>query len=52
MSVDAEKINLILNGAEQRLQIVLAKEKVPILSQEWLVPGRAMQFLAPALDRH
>jgi len=51
MSVDAEKINLILNGAEQRLQIVLAKEKVPILSQEWLVPGRAMQFLAPALDQ-
>lgn len=48
---------LVLNGAEERLQIVIGD--VPansggvvsmLAAQEWVVPGRAMQFLVPLLQ--
>jgi len=40
---------LVLNGTEDRLQLVLAQDGVAGAAQEWTVPGRAMQFLTPAL---
>ena len=40
---------LAINGAEDRLQLALGRGGVLSLSQEWVVPGQAMQHLAPAL---
>ncbi|NJB67594.1 tRNA threonylcarbamoyl adenosine modification protein YeaZ [Desulfobaculum xiamenense] len=40
---------LILDGTEDRLQLVLAQDGMVGAAQAWTVPGRAMQFLAPAL---
>lgn len=42
---------LILNSAEERLQLCLAKEGRLLAHQDWVVPGQAMRHLAPALDR-
>lgn len=42
---------LILNCAEDRLQICLADEGRLMAHQDWVVPGRAMSRLAPALDQ-
>lgn len=44
-----DKPVLVLNGTEDRLQLVLEQDGVVGAAQEWTVPGRAMQFLAPAL---
>jgi tRNA threonylcarbamoyl adenosine modification protein YeaZ len=41
---------LLLNGAEYRLQITACLDGALLAHQEWAVPGRAMQFLAPAVD--
>lgn len=42
---------LILNSAEERLQLCLAKDGLLLAHQDWVVPGQAMRYLAPALDR-
>ncbi|MGE4299227.1 MAG: tRNA (adenosine(37)-N6)-threonylcarbamoyltransferase complex dimerization subunit type 1 TsaB [Desulfovibrionaceae bacterium] len=52
---DARDHLLALNGAEERLQIVLGRVDAPdavrlAAVQEWVVPGRAMQLLTPSLD--
>ena len=41
---------LLLSGAEYRLQITVCLDGALLAHQEWVVPGRAMQFLAPAVD--
>ena len=46
---------LVLNGAEERLQILLLEQDQEawkqLVFQEWSVYGRAMQVLAPALEQ-
>ncbi|HDQ39469.1 MAG TPA: tRNA (adenosine(37)-N6)-threonylcarbamoyltransferase complex dimerization subunit type 1 TsaB [Desulfonatronum sp.] len=42
---------LILNCAEDRLQLCLARDGDLLAHQDWVVPGRAMRHLAPALDQ-
>lgn len=42
---------LILSCAEERLQICLAQDGRLLAHQDWVVPGRAMRHLAPALDQ-
>ncbi|GAB6060445.1 tRNA (adenosine(37)-N6)-threonylcarbamoyltransferase complex dimerization subunit type 1 TsaB [Desulfonatronum parangueonense] len=44
------KLLLVLNGAEERVQIVLARGESLILHQEWAAPARVMRFLVPALE--
>jgi len=49
----AERIlapQLVLNGSEQRLQLVLAENGALLAAEELAVGGSAMQHLAPALD--
>ena len=41
---------LLLNGAEFRLQITVCLDGTLLAHQEWVVPGRAMELLTPALD--
>ncbi len=44
---------LCLNGAEEKLQFVLAdiaEPAIPRVFQQWTAPGKTMQLLAPALD--
>lgn len=45
---------LLLNGAEERLQIALGVKRKGVYvlahSQSWTVPGQAVQYLAPALE--
>ncbi|GAB6175879.1 tRNA (adenosine(37)-N6)-threonylcarbamoyltransferase complex dimerization subunit type 1 TsaB [Desulfobaculum senezii] len=40
---------LVLDGTEDRLHLVLAQNGLVGAAQQWTVPGRAMQFLAPAI---
>ncbi|MBF0513566.1 MAG: tRNA (adenosine(37)-N6)-threonylcarbamoyltransferase complex dimerization subunit type 1 TsaB [Desulfovibrionaceae bacterium] len=40
---------LLFNGAEFRLQITVCLDGALLAHQEWVAPGRAMQFLAPAV---
>lgn len=42
---------LILNSAEERLQLCLTREGRLLAHQDWVVPGQAMRHLAPALDQ-
>lgn len=42
---------LILNSAEERLQICLARDGRLLAHQDWVVPGQAMRHLAPAIDQ-
>lgn len=41
---------LVLNGSEQRLQLVLAEDGEVLAAEELAVGGSAMQHLAPALE--
>ncbi|SDB28807.1 tRNA threonylcarbamoyl adenosine modification protein YeaZ [Desulfonatronum thiosulfatophilum] len=45
-----DKLLLVLNGAEERVQIVLARGGSLVLHQEWAAPARVMRFLVPALE--
>jgi tRNA threonylcarbamoyladenosine biosynthesis protein TsaB len=42
---------LALNCAEDRLQLCLARDGMLLMHQDWVVPGRAMRYLVPALDQ-
>ncbi|MFW6323513.1 MAG: hypothetical protein ACOC0U_00485, partial [Desulfovibrionales bacterium] len=42
---------LVINGAEEHLQIVLGKAGDVIHFREMHAPARAMHFLAPAVDQ-
>lgn len=48
---DHSRLLLILNSAEDRLQLCLARDGLLLAHQDWVVPGQAMRHLAPALDR-
>jgi len=41
---------LLLNGAEFRLQITVCLDGALLGHQEWVVPGRAMEFLTQAVE--
>jgi tRNA threonylcarbamoyl adenosine modification protein YeaZ len=43
-------LTLVLNAAEERLQIVLARGGEPLCAQDWVVPARGTEVLAPALE--
>lgn len=49
-SKSAHAPQLVLNGSERRLQLVLAAEGRLLACQEMTVAGSAMQHLAPALE--
>lgn len=42
---------LVLNACEERLQIVLGSRDRLLLHQEWIVPGKAMSVLGPAVEQ-
>lgn len=44
-------LELVLNACEGALQIVVTDNEKPLCFQEWLVPKRASEILAPALER-
>lgn len=42
---------LVLNACEERLQIVLGSRDRLLVQQEWIVPGKAMSVLGPAVEQ-
>jgi tRNA threonylcarbamoyl adenosine modification protein YeaZ len=50
MQKNARNLTLILNAAEERLQIVLSRERELLCAQHWAVPSRGAEVLAPALE--
>ena len=46
-----QKLTLVLNAAESRLQIVLLRDEESLCAQDWAASKRGTELLAPALEQ-